>query len=178
MNQRSLRDPVPAVREDEAEGEIASLFADIRTQLGTSSVNLVWRHLATFPGALPWCWGAIAPLYRGGGLASQARDFRRILQGPVFPELPPEVRQVLDLDADDIAQICATLRGYYVSCTMNILSLNALRLFIEGSAHASRSAAISQDFVDHLDQPPSVETWRESRTLPMWRLTSSTWRGD
>ena len=32
------------VREDEANGEIASLFADIRSHLGTSFVNLVFRQ--------------------------------------------------------------------------------------------------------------------------------------
>ena len=44
FDQRSLRDPVLTVREDEANGEIASLFADIRTHLETSSVNLVFRQ--------------------------------------------------------------------------------------------------------------------------------------
>ena len=187
MNQRSLHDPVPAVREDEADGEIASLFADIRTHLGTSSVNLVWRHLATFPGALPWCWGAIAPLYRCGALASQARDFRRSLQGPVLPELPPEVREVFDLNAEDVVRIRATLRGYYASCTMNILSLNALRLFMDGSAPVAPSAASSQDHEAHPDPPPPIETMARfpdpADVAPhvvelAWRLNALGERGD
>lgn len=185
--QRSLRDPVPAVQEDEAEGEIASLFADIRTQLGTSSVNLVWRHLATLPDALPWCWGAIAPLYRCGALASQARDFRRSLQGPVFPELPPEVRKALGLDAEDVARIRATLQGYYASCTMNILSLNALRLYMDGSAPAMRSVASSLDPAGHPDEPSPIETMARfpdpADVAPhvvdlAWRLNALGERGD
>ena len=187
MIQRSLRDPVPAVREDEAEGEIAAIFADIRTQLGTSSVNLVWRHLATFPGALPWCWGAITPLYRCGALASQARDFRRSLQGPVLPELPPEVRKALGLDSEDVARIRATLHGYYASCTMNILSLNALRLFMDGRAPATRSAASSLDPAGHPDEPPPIETMARfpepADVAPhvvdlAWRLNALGERGD
>ena len=187
MIQRSLGDPVPAVREDEAEGEIASLFADIRTQLGTSSVNLVWRHLATFPGALPWCWGAITPLYRCGALASQARDFRRSLQGPVLPELPPEVRKAFGLDAEDVARIRATLHGYHASCTMNILALNALRLFMDGSAPAPRSAASSLDPAGHPDEPPAIKTMARfpdpGDVAPhvvdlAWRLNALGERGD
>ena len=187
MIQRNLRDPVPAVQEDEAEGEIASLFADIRTQLGTSSVNLVWRHLATFPGALPWCWGAITPLYRCGALASQARDFRRSLQGPVLPELPPEVRKTFSLNVEDVARIRATLHGYYTSCTMNILSLNALRLFMDGSAPATRSAASSLDPAGHPDEPPPIETMARfpepGDVAPhvvdlAWRLNALGERGD
>ncbi len=52
-----MSDPVPAVTEAEATGETATIYADIRQVYRVSVVNLVWRHLATFPGALPWAWG-------------------------------------------------------------------------------------------------------------------------
>jgi hypothetical protein len=45
-------DPVPAVPENEATGVIAGIFADIRDTLNVEVVNLIWRHLATMPGAL------------------------------------------------------------------------------------------------------------------------------
>ena len=48
--------PVPAVTEAAAIGDIAEIFADIRRVLGVGVVNLIWRHLATIPGALPWAW--------------------------------------------------------------------------------------------------------------------------
>ena len=52
-------DPVSAVREDEATEAVASIFADIRETLNVEVVNLVWRHLATMPGALEWVWGTL-----------------------------------------------------------------------------------------------------------------------
>jgi len=58
-------DPVSAVREDEATEAVASIFADIRETLNVEVVNLVWRHLATMPGALEWVWGTLKPLYKG-----------------------------------------------------------------------------------------------------------------
>jgi len=51
-----MSDPVPAITEAGATGEIAAIFADIRHVLGVEVVNLIWRHLATLPGALPWAW--------------------------------------------------------------------------------------------------------------------------
>ena len=42
-------DPVPAITEAEATGETAEIFADLRNTLGVNVVNLVWRHIATFP---------------------------------------------------------------------------------------------------------------------------------
>src|SRR6202030_3503789 len=58
-----MSDPVPAVTEAGATGEIADIFADIRHVYQVGVVNLVWRHLATFPGALPWVWQSVKPAY-------------------------------------------------------------------------------------------------------------------
>ena len=55
-------DPVAAISEAGATGEIAALYGDIRATLGVPVVNLIWRHLATFPGALPWAWQSLRPL--------------------------------------------------------------------------------------------------------------------
>ena len=51
-----MSDPVPAITEAAATGETAAIFADIRQVLGVDVVNLIWRHLATMDGALPWAW--------------------------------------------------------------------------------------------------------------------------
>src|SRR6476661_493975 len=59
------QESVPSVLESEARGEIADIYADIRKVLGTSVVNLIWRNLATMPGALEWTWSAVRPLYLG-----------------------------------------------------------------------------------------------------------------
>ena len=48
QNERSL----PAIAETAATGAIAEIFADIRGVLRVEVVNLIWRHLATLPGAL------------------------------------------------------------------------------------------------------------------------------
>jgi len=52
-------DPVAAIGEKAAIGETAEIFADIRSTLDVEVVNLIWRHLATFPGALQWVWASL-----------------------------------------------------------------------------------------------------------------------
>jgi hypothetical protein len=54
-----MSDPVPAIAEASATGAVAELFADIRLVLGVEVVNLIWRHLATIPDALPRAWGML-----------------------------------------------------------------------------------------------------------------------
>ena len=60
-----MAESVPSVLESDARGDIADIYADIRKVLGTSVVNLIWRNLATMPGALEWTWSTVRPLYRG-----------------------------------------------------------------------------------------------------------------
>jgi hypothetical protein len=43
-------DSIPAIPEEDASGDIATLYADLRATLGVPFVNLIWRHLATHPG--------------------------------------------------------------------------------------------------------------------------------
>jgi hypothetical protein len=159
MNTRQGGDPVAAVREDEAEGETALIFSDIRSALGTSSVNLIWRHLATLPGALPWCWQAISPLFEGGALDDAARTFRQNGKRLALPEMPPAARRSLGLSEDDWQLISSTLRGYYVSCTMNLLSLNALLLTMKAPQPERRSSAA-----------PAEPVGRQRPIEPMVRL--------
>ena len=61
------QESVPSVLETSATGEIADIYSDIRATLGTSVVNLIWRNLATMPGALQWTWSTVRPLYVGAG---------------------------------------------------------------------------------------------------------------
>ena len=84
----NISDPVPAITEAGATGEIAAIFADIRRVLGVEVVNLIWRHLATIPGALPWAWGTLRPLYADGTIAAEAAALHgdSIFRGlPSFP---------------------------------------------------------------------------------------------
>lgn len=94
-----MSDPVPAVREAEASGEVAALFADIRAVYAVSNVNLIWRHLATLPQGLALVWGVVRPLYVSGIVAREADALKAAVRLPALgaaPSVPPAVRDVLD----------------------------------------------------------------------------------
>jgi len=119
-----VNDPFPAVVEASATGEIADLFADIRATVGVRVVNLVWRHLATIEGALPWAWSAVKPLYLAGMPDEAARDFRKTM---VIPQLAT-------LAGDQPASVDAVLASYDHSNTINLFALGALVAWLRGEA--------------------------------------------
>jgi hypothetical protein len=117
-----MSDPFPAVAEISATGEIADLFADIRATIGVRVVNLVWRHLATIDGALPWAWAAVKPLYVQGMPDQAAIGFRHTMILPKLESLAgPQPRSV-----DDV------LESYDHSNTINLFALGALVAWLRG----------------------------------------------
>src|SRR5215218_3646106 len=80
----AMAESVPSVLESEARGEIADIYADIRKVLGTSVVSLIWRNLATMPGALQWTWSTVRPLYLGDA-PLHAEAVRQTIALPEWP---------------------------------------------------------------------------------------------
>jgi hypothetical protein len=111
-NRRWVSDPIPSITEAAATGETAAIFADIRQVLGVDVVNLIWRHLATIDGALPWAWGTLRPLYADGSVISEATALHKALALPPMPAIPAEVFAGLGLHADDLAAIRGVLAAY------------------------------------------------------------------
>lgn len=130
-------DPVPAITEAEATGEIAALYDDIRRSQGTPVVNLVWRHLATFPGALAWAWGVVRPVYVDGSAAALASVFRRELELPALPAMPREALRAAGIDDAAEAGIAAVLASYDRSNATNLIALSALLRRLDGEAGGS-----------------------------------------
>ncbi len=110
-----MSDPVPAVTEAGATGEIADIFADIRHVYQVGVVNLIWRHLATFPGALPWVWESVRSVYADGTIEREAAVLRASIALP------------------DVEQIRAVLGAYDRTNAMALIALSAVDFKIAGA---------------------------------------------
>jgi hypothetical protein len=126
-------DPVPAVTEAAASGETAEIFADLRATLGVGVVNLVWRHLATLPGALPWAWATLRPVYVSGRAGVEARSLKSALALPELPRWPNSVLQCAGIDAAGEASIRRILVSYDRSNALNLAALSGLVRRIDGA---------------------------------------------
>ena len=126
-------DPVSAVRENEATEAVASIFADIRETLNVEVVNLVWRHLATMPGALEWVWGTLKPLYEGPAIV-KAELVHQNLNLPEFPRLSGDVLTAAGLDHAALVSILAILDSYQHTNALALVCFSALLARFEGSA--------------------------------------------
>lgn len=152
-------DPVAAITEAGAQGATAVIFADIRDTLGVEVVNLVWRHLATMPGALEWVWSVLKPLYLGPALAV-ADDVRRSIVLPTVARFSEDTFAAAGLDGEAIDGVRNVLDSYYHT--------NALALVVF-SAFLSR-AENKEDDLPPLAAPISSVA-RSSKRVALPRLT-------
>ena len=125
-------DPVTAITEDQASGEIAQLYEDIRRSLGVPVVNLIWRHLATIPGALPWAWNSLKPLYASGAITNAAVSLRSSLRPESNLGISSSTLKSVSLSSDDLRSITVVLNSYERSNSLNLIALNALLIKIDG----------------------------------------------
>jgi len=136
-----MRDPVPAITEAAATGETAAIFADVRQVLGVDVVNLIWRHLATMDGALPWAWQALRPLYVDGSVIGQATALRQDLALPSMHPIQAEVYATLGLRPEDMAAIRGVLSSYDHTNAMAAVALTSLRGRLDGRVPAGSKSA-------------------------------------
>jgi hypothetical protein len=119
------QDSVPSILEADARGEIAETFADIRKVLGTSVVNLIWRHLATMPGTLQWTWATVRPLYLGAA-PLHAEAVRRTIVLPELPAFSADTLLAAGIDQSDQAIIGHVLDSYQYTNALALVVLSAL----------------------------------------------------
>jgi hypothetical protein len=135
-------DPVPAITEAEATGETAEIYADIRATLGIGVVNLIWRHLATMDGALPWVWSAIKPVYVSGSAAREAAALFDGLGLPEMPLFPPSALRLAGVADTDRETVIAILDSYNRGNSLNLIALSTLAVKPSGEAPTSSRKAV------------------------------------
>jgi len=134
-------DPVPSIPEAAATGEIAALYADIRETLGVPLVNLIWRNLATIPGALDWAWNTLKPLYEDGSIQAEARALRIGLSLPDVAPLPPVTLADAGLSGADLTMIGTILDSYERSNPLNLVAIGALLVLLQGKSDMAAAVA-------------------------------------
>ena len=114
-------------------GEIAEIYAEIRKVLGTSVVNLIWRNLATMPGALSWTWATVRPLYLGAA-PGHAESVRRTIALPTLPAFSADTLLAAGIDESDQAIIRNVLDSYQYTNALALVVLSALLAHYEPRA--------------------------------------------
>jgi hypothetical protein len=136
-------DPIPALREEDATGETAAIFADLRATLGVPFVNLIWRHLATIPGGLAPTWNAVKPLYATGQLRGRLPRLLDAIAMPDIAVIPDHVWDCAGLGPAARQEVATLIGEYNEANGVNFLGLLVAVTLLQGGAVASGSPALA-----------------------------------
>ena len=139
-----MTDTMPTLPESEATGRAAALYADIRDVLGVPVVNLIWRRLAFFPGALEWSWSAVRPLYADGAADAAAAAIRARTPLPDLPSWPRGMLPAMGLGGSETEAILRMLASYDRGNRLNLAALGALLQALEGAPAGGSAPAASE----------------------------------
>ena len=129
--------------ERDATGEKAAIYVEMKRLGGVPMVALIFRHLATVPGALEWTWGAIGPAWRAGRLQETAWRIAR--EAPMEPlaSISREALVALGVDDGGLAEIRIVLDAYNRANPENMLSILCLLRVLDGARAVESIAARS-----------------------------------
>lgn len=134
---------IPFVREAEASGLTADIFADIRDTMDAGSVNLIWRHLAVDVAVLESAWQATRPFYKCGVLDEYVRAFVAQLNIDSIGYWPDEVLQTAGVSDDDRPVVAAIFDAYNRGNAYNLLTLSALLVEPDTTVNLSDDAGVT-----------------------------------
>ena len=120
------------VREEDAPADIAAIYGELRQASGVPLVNLIWRHAAAMPGALPWLWRVAGPALRSGAVAAATRRIAKDLPVPALREADPVA---IGMQLADLGRVLDLVEVYNRGNLTNLVLLTAVRrLLVEGPA--------------------------------------------
>jgi len=126
----------------DAVGEIKAIYSAIESALSVKLVNLVYRHLATVPGALEWAWGTVGPAFEEGVFARRSRDV-------VLMAFPAPSDAVFlgraGLSEGESRAVLGTIDAYNRANPMNALSLRVIELALEDGRPALWMPTVAKD---------------------------------
>jgi hypothetical protein len=150
-------DPITAIAEQDATGDTAYFYEDLRATLGVPFVNLIWRHLATIPGGLAWVWTLVKPLYLGGQLVQLSEEAHALVRFPTLLPIPDFVWACVAIDRNDRQVIAPLIESYNRANGANLLALLvAVSVLRNGSPVDRASGQIAQAGNSHRPGPEAM----------------------
>ena len=128
--------------EQQASGELARIYAEIRDTYGAPYVSSLQRHFATWPGVLEWAWGVVAPGFHNGLIQQTAwRIARDANHEQALDALSVTALRDLGVDRDGERTIRNVCANFVRVAPLNLLFAGCIRALLEGAEPPSGAPA-------------------------------------
>jgi hypothetical protein len=127
---------LPELMEDQATGDIAIIYEEIRRFSGVTYVSSLQRYLATLPGVLEWVWAAVRPAIVSGVIPETGWRLAADVRLDPLPLATAAERAAWHLDAGARSTIAAIAENFVRVSPVNLMTGACVRLLLTGPAPA------------------------------------------
>lgn len=132
---------LPERSEAEASGEIAVIYGELKTFARVPFVALLYRHLATREGVLPWLWAGLRPILASGAVSDASERVAEAAILPALKAISAAEWRLAGLAAADRLAIASVLAAYDRANPINIVIARLLRAILQGAPLPDRPGA-------------------------------------
>lgn len=132
---------------DETDIENQAIYASLSQLTGVDRPALIFRTIAASPGALPWCWRRVGPLYERGLLQRAGWRIGPALELPDGLTISREALESVGVEDSSKEKIERALDTYNRVNPCNLIAIGVLScaLHAPGRNHRSRDTPEPQD---------------------------------
>jgi hypothetical protein len=132
---------LPELMEDQATGDIAIIYDEIRRFSGVTYVSSLQRYLATLPGVLEWVWAAVRPAIASGVIPETGWRLAADVRLQPLPPATPAERAAWALDPPAEAAIAAIAENFVRVSPVNLMTGACVKLLLTGTVPSGHGFA-------------------------------------
>jgi hypothetical protein len=137
---------LPELSEQDAVGDIARIYREIRETCAVPYVSSLQRHLATRPGWLEWSWAAVRPAFVSGIAQGAAWSAAQEVDVEPLPRLSRAAMRVFGVDEEGERAIRAISDTFVRASPTNLMLSGLLRTLLEGHRPAASESLTLKDW--------------------------------
>lgn len=122
------------INENDAAGETARIFGEVRRLWGVPYVSAIHRHLATREGVLDWAWEAVGPAFANGSAQTAGWRCAADLALPALDPIPREALAVWGVDDAGLATVKSIAEGFVRVAPVNMMFAGLMKRRLAGEA--------------------------------------------
>jgi hypothetical protein len=140
--------------EQDATGDIAVIYREIRETCAVPYVSSLQRHLATRPGWVEWAWASVRPAFMDGTAQDAAWTAAASVEVPPLPQLSRSALRIFDVDEAGERSIHTIAQSFVRVAPTNLMQSGLVRMLLAGERPSGTRAA------------STASDWRPPRPLP------------
>ena len=136
------------VAEAGARGDVAFVYEEIRRTYAVPYVSSLFRHLAVYPGLLPWAWGILRPALVSGAVQRLAWERVDVAELPPLPRLSREALSRLGVDATGLPAIRTVCESFARVSPINLVVAACLARLLGETQTGAEPAVVALEPAD------------------------------